>query len=101
MDNLITKTAQEIQEQCQAGASVSDVISLLDDFKKQLNLGVVMDWVAVKDNLPSEKGSYLVCEEECIFEAFYYKEYDCWGDYEVAKYENVTHWMHLPKPPCA
>jgi len=36
MDNLITKTAEEIHEQCQGGASISDVIDLLNEFNEQL-----------------------------------------------------------------
>ena len=68
MDNLITKTAKEIQEQCNAGASVSDVISLLDDFKKQLNLGVVIR------GLLGKEAKDIGCEVEDLYLSIYEDE---------------------------
>jgi len=48
MSNLIINTAKEIHEQCQNGASVSDIISLLGDFKEQFSLnGVVASLLCV------------------------------------------------------
>jgi len=65
MNDLITKTAEEIQEQCNAGASVSDVISLLDDFKKQLNLGVVVK--SFYCNQDDGEYNNNPCAEQCRF----------------------------------
>ena len=79
----------------------SEFDDLVDELDALFDKRIVMDWVAVKDKLPNERGDYLVCQEGIVFEAHFYKENNFWGDYEVCKYENVTHWMHLPEPPCA
>ena len=77
-----------------------------------------MEWINVKDRLPSEDGRYLVCTKSSIGKFVkiisYALNYDCpfshewmqgralWyaygevGDYEI---DNVTHWMPLPELP--
>jgi hypothetical protein len=76
-----------------------------------------MEWISVKDRLPSENGRYLVftkdnyCSymrivnyttnytgfEEHLKGLSMWFEYDSeWGDFEV---DNITHWMELPEEP--
>lgn len=93
------------------GADVEKVhrnhaIELMTNFakvyhKEQLRIGGVMQWVAIEDKLPKEDGDYLINWDGIVIEAGYYVDKNFWHDYTVTKYENVTHWMCLPKPPCA
>jgi len=77
-------------------ATIEDVILV-----QNLTIPVVMDWVACKDRLPTKECSYIVNWDGIILEAQFYCKEQMWGDYEVSIYKNVTHWMELPKPPCA
>jgi hypothetical protein len=72
-----------------------------DTIDKILILFGVMDWVAVEDELPDKDGDYLINWDGTVIEAGYFVKQDLWHDYEVSSYNKVTHWMHLPKPPCA
>ncbi len=78
-----------------------------------------MEWISVKDRLPTEEGDYLVCctdEEEGVKKNFIhvdtFRRY--WVDQNISENErrsfrsekpcfdpfwNVTHWMPLPAPP--
>jgi hypothetical protein len=64
-----------------------------------------MDWINVNEELPKEKGRYLVCTinvtgwsplEEDVFIANY-----LYGKWIFKGWESnsVTHWMELPKNP--
>ena len=76
-----------------------------------------MEWISVKDRLPSERNNYLVYrrnsygnyisiadwtpnydgfEERLKGKAMWYKYDSEYGDYEI---DNVSHWMALPEPP--
>ena len=68
---------------------------------KAFVLGGVMQWVVCKEELPKEDGDYLINWDGTVIEAGYYVEQNLWHDYTVSEYKGVTHWMHLPKPPCA
>ena len=64
-----------------------------------------MEWISVKDKLPDDMQSYLICtdtpSEVCRSTAIYVK-----GEWKVVNYNHggfdvmtdVTHYMHLPKP---
>lgn len=71
------------------------------DKQKQCGIHVVMQWVVCKEELPKEDGDYLINWDGTVIEAGYYVDQNLWHDYTVGKYEKVTHWMRLPKPPCA
>ena len=78
-----------------------------------------MEWISVKDKLPSENGKYLVAYTNTFgdyidivrYTLNYEDPYDfvphlkgraVWYEYgEVEDYEvyNITHWMPLPEPP--
>ena len=57
-----------------------------------------MEWINVKDRLPTIKGFYIVCcnhREEC-------PRLICLNFYDNGKFSEhkvVTHWMPLPCPP--
>ena len=67
-----------------------------------------MEWISVKDRLPEAKGQYLVAYHPCYWDRVNeemvtgidsYKGGNtkhCWAK---NKYQRVTHWMPLPKPP--
>ena len=69
--------------------------------EQQCDIHVVMHWVVCKEELPKEDGDYLINWDGTVIEAGYYVEQNLWHDYTVSEYKDVTHWMHLPKPPCA
>jgi hypothetical protein len=69
--------------------------------EKQCVIHVVMHWVVCKEELPKKEGNYLINWDGVVLEAEFYKEDKIWISEEGMLYENVTHWMHLPKPPCA
>lgn len=62
-----------------------------------------MNWISVKNELPQGgkclifiKGEY----HDSIHVAYYNNETDKWkGAQAHSIFENVTHWMPLPKPP--
>lgn len=58
-----------------------------------------MEWINVKDKLPSEEGRYIVNLNGYVLEATFYSDLKIWGDNEVTTYSDVTHWMPLPNPP--
>ena len=68
---------------------------------KQCDIPVVMHWVVCKEELPKKEGNYLINWDGLVLEAEFYKEDKIWISEEGLLYENVTHWMYLPKPPCA
>jgi len=74
---------------------------IVEEAEKQCDIHVVMQWVVCKEELPKEDGDYLINWDGTVIEAGYYVEQNIWHDYTVSEYKDVTHWMHLPKPPCA
>ncbi|MCP4355239.1 MAG: DUF551 domain-containing protein [Proteobacteria bacterium] len=80
--------------------SLEDVQALLKKQKEQLILFGVINWVAIKDYLPTKDDDYLVCEDGFVFDAGYSKEYKGFHDHITTRYKDVTHWAELPKPPC-
>ena len=67
--------------------------------KPQSNIGAVMHWVAVAEKLPKDKQYVIVTNGKQVIMAQYYKYSQKFvlADKELF----VTHWMELPKPPCA
>lgn len=66
----------------------------------QLGIGAVSNWVAVRDELPPVELDVLVWDE---FSIYISNRLDVEGvvwDESTQILDNVTHWMHLPKPPC-
>lgn len=81
MDNLNDKLSNEAQSQPSC-------------------LGAVSNWVAVKDKLPPVELDVLVWDE---FSIYISNRLDVEGivwDESIHILDNVTYWMHLPKPPC-
>lgn len=69
-----------------------------------------MEWISVKDRLPSKEGHYLVYEDVSSFETNDVSSFlvDYFNIYRTEKgtvekwfssYEDATHWMPLPEPP--
>ena len=73
--------------------------NLEENKKEQLNLGVVMDWVACKDEMPIKGYEYLCYYEgnETTFVSYYDGKFG----YLASVESKVTHWKELPEPPCA
>lgn len=67
--------------------------------KPQSNIGTVMHWVAVIEKLPKDKQYVIVTNGKQVIMAQYYQYSQKFvlADKELF----VTHWMELPKPPCA
>ena len=74
-----------------------------------------MEWISVKDRLPEQKKEHnyfisnpvlVFCDDGTIEKALYQKGdgFKNWAiifgeDYLQLEYNEVTHWMPLPKPP--
>jgi hypothetical protein len=58
-----------------------------------------MIWKKCNEELPKERGAYLINWDGTVIEAEYYPDIRIWGDGEVSVYIDVTHWMPLPPPP--
>jgi len=67
--------------------------------KLQSSIDAVMQWVAVTERLPKDKQYVIVTNGKQVIMAQYYKYSQKFvlADKEIF----VTHWMELPKPPCA
>jgi hypothetical protein len=93
-DKLIEdKTGKEV--------SFEEIAEAYHEHKLKL-LGIVgvMQWVVCKEDLPKKEGNYLINWDGVVLEAEFYKEDKIWISEEGMLYKNVTHWAHLPKPPC-
>ena len=73
--------------------------------KKQFNLHVVMQWVALKNQKPDDGGFYICClENGAVTECLYTWFDDKWflkDRTEVRQHNKVVYWMERPQPPCA
>jgi hypothetical protein len=96
---ILEKYANEISEQVRNGASVSDVMQLLQDFENQ-------NWISVKEYLP-ENGKYVLTKSEhgvteTEFTIFNNGNMSWWAITRIGTYEDgqaaneVTHWRPLP-----
>ena len=98
--NIVEKYAKEISEQVQNGASVSDVMQLLQDFESQ-------NWISVKEYLPESRKYVLTKSEhgvtETEFTLFDNGNKSWWAITSIGTYEDgqeakeVTHWRPLPE----
>ena len=77
----------------------SEVLDFAKYYSKQFMLCGVMDWVAVEDNLPPKYENVIIRNENNIISTDQIND-EGWV-YEKLCCLQVTHWMHLPKPPCA
>jgi hypothetical protein len=68
---------------------------------QQLNIAGVMHWVSVFDNLPPIEESVLVYDGFSIYISNRLDENGIVWDESQQILEEVTHWMPLPKIPCA
>ena len=66
---------------------------------KKLMLCGTMDWVSVEDNLPPKYENVIIRNENNIVSTDQIS--DAGWSYAEISCLKVTHWMHLPKPPCA
>lgn len=69
--------------------------------KPQLNIGAVMHWVSVLDNLPQVEESVLVYDGFSIYISNRLDKDGVVWDESQQIIDDVTHWMHLPETPCA
>ena len=62
-----------------------------------------MDWISVKDRLPTQNGKYLSWNGKDIQFEYFSDGYFLMSMFLVIRYHNdripFTHWMPLPKPP--
>jgi len=98
--NILEKYAIEISQQVQNGASVSDVMQLLQDFENQ-------NWISIKEYLPENRKYVLTKSEHGVTETEF-MQYDngntsWWAITSIGTYEDgqsaneVTHWRPLPE----
>jgi len=69
--------------------------------ENKLNLGSVMQWVSVKDELPPVEVDVLVWDGFNIYISNRLDEDGVDWDESTQILDSVTHWMYLPEPPCA
>ncbi len=72
-----------------------------EDKDKALHLGCVMYWVSVDEKLPPVEIDVLVWDKFNIYISNRLDEEGIVWDESQQILDDVTHWMHLPKPPCA
>jgi len=101
MSTILEMQIDELQEELTAIKAINQKLQLEKNaLKEQLILSGVINWVAIKDDLPTKDDDYLVCEDGFVFDAGYSKEYKGFHDHITTRYKDVTHWAELPKPPC-
>jgi len=66
-----------------------------------LDLSNVMQWVAIEDKLPPIEVDVLVWYEFNVYICNRLDEDGVVWDESTQILDGVTHWMHLPEPPCA
>ena len=85
---ILSKTSQETKDK-------------VNDYANKLVLSGVMQWVAIEDKLPPVEVDVLVWDEFNIYICNRLDEYGVVWDESTQILDGVTHWIHLPKPPCA
>lgn len=72
--------------------------------KNNIDLAIVMHWVAVKDRLPEDGGYFNCClENGAITNCLYTITDNRWflrDGVEVRQHNKVVYWMKMPEPPC-
>jgi hypothetical protein len=68
---------------------------------QQINIAGVKHWVSVLDSLPPIEESVLVYDGFGIYISNRLDETGIVWDESQQIIDEVTHWMHLPKVPCA
>ena len=60
-----------------------------------------MNWISVKDRLPSNSADVLVTDGDACMVAWYNEDKRHWVLWDLGFWhsEDVTHWMPLPEPP--
>lgn len=60
-----------------------------------------MEWISVKDKLPTEDNDYLVTDGDACMVAQFKLETKKWYFWRISWWstEHVTHWTPLPEPP--
>jgi len=59
----------------------------------------IMNWIAIKDKLPQQPGSYLCFWDNCYVGMLFFNSNNEWCEMWQQTKHNPTHWMHLPHPP--
>ena len=79
--------------------------NLKNSTEQALIIPVVMQWVAVKDQLPEDGGYFNCClENGAVTNCLYTITDNRWflrDGVEVRKHNKVVYWMKMPEPPCA
>lgn len=60
----------------------------------------VMQWVAIKDELPPVELDVLVWDEFNVYISNRLDQDGVVWDESIQILDGVTHWMYLPEPPC-
>ena len=91
------KTLAGLTDQCD-GEGVTLVKALVFAALKSPNvLPTIGGWVSVKDRMPDEDGSTLICKKNGkVCTARFYKQQGGWNAYAG---RNAAYWMPLPEPP--
>lgn len=97
---ILEKYAIEISQQVQNGASISDVMQLLQDFENQ-------NWISIKEYLPEHRKYVLTKSEHGVTESEFMQfdngDTSWWAITSIGTYEDgqganeVTHWRPLPE----
>jgi hypothetical protein len=95
---IVEKFANEISGQIRTGASISDVMQLLQDFESQ-------NWISVKEYLPEKNKHVLVLRTNPnVVVTGYIHEYGHWiwsnlngSTHKADSSYKITHWRPLPE----
>lgn len=84
--------------------NLRDVIFIAEKYHKdqvkKLSLCGVINWVAVKDELPLVTGFYTVAKQTKPYVLGLYFDSEKQFRYDKQIHKNITHWQKLPEPPC-
>jgi len=80
---------------------LTNTMYCIDAHIKQLSILPVMQWVAVEDKLPKEM-EWVLAYDAIGKQVRYMRRIDDLG-WQMGRFciQDVTHWMPIPKPPCA
>ena len=70
------------------------------EVKEQLHIPLVINWVAVEDELPSHQTDVMTYSKEFEVRNGRCMQKGTWFVDGYSKRVDVTHWAELPKPPC-
>lgn len=89
------------------GDATEDIRGCIDRLDASPTVHIALQWISVDDELPPEKGEYLVAYWPCHWDRVYrnkgmqvsFDSYRGNGHWAKNKYQLVTYWMEKPEPP--